>query len=474
VKKKSVIFIEPAGRLSNVFENYMKLPLMGTLYLGTILHERGYDVRIINENIIDKEIDPFEIRADVFCITALTVSANRAKILARQIRETYSESRIIMGGTHASVSPEEFTDIADHVVIGEAEEIIEDLIEGRFQDKIVHGSHIKDLEALPLVNYALMEGFDNMSILPIMTSRGCPFDCSFCTVTQIFGKKFRMQSAERVVAEVENALKHFKNRNFFFYDDNFTASKNRIKLLCDLLMQQKLNISWAAQVRADVARDPELVRKMAVAVCRWVYIGFESINDEALKAMHKSQTRSDIEKTIRILRDAGIRIHGMFIFGDDHDTLETMNATVDFAIKNEIDTVQFMVLTPFPGTQIYEAIVGENRLLHKNWDYYNAMFIVFRPKRMQPHRLLHGTHLAYRRFYSLRRTFMDTVWLGFNAFVDALVWNFQSSTRYTLDLIFMRAGAKTIIGKYSRLYKTYGEYLDSIEKNAVLNGNDHS
>lgn len=472
--KKSVIFIEPTGHMSNVFENYMHLPLLGSLYLATILHHNGYRVRVINENILGREVDPFEIQADVFCLTALTVSASRAKFLAAQLRMIYPDCRVLIGGIHASLLPEEFTDVADHVVVGEAEEIIVDLVEGRIQEKVVAGRRVENLADLPPINYALLDGFSTMNIVPVMTSRGCPFDCTFCTVSKIFGRKFRKVSAERVVADVENAMGYFSSKEFFFYDDNFTADRRRVDAICDLVLKKKLGIDWAAQVRCDLAENPNLVAKMAKAGCRWVYIGFESIEDETLKALHKSQTRADIVHAIQVFHQYGINIHGMFMFGEDHNTLETIDQTVEFATQHGIDTVQFMILTPFPGTRCYEDLAGSNRLLHKNWDYYNAMYIVFQPARMSPERLQIETYRAYRRFYSLRRTASDMLFMSFNVLLDALVFNFRRANAYRLSTVFIRAGAKAIIGKCSDAHIAYLSYLKNVEQRKLLENSTQS
>ena len=277
-----------------------------------------------------------------------------------------------------------------------------------------------------------------------------------------------MQTPERIVAEIENALASTNDRTFFFYDDNFTANPKRMHELCDLLIEKKLNISWSAQVRSDIARDPELVQKMAKAGCYFVFIGFESIDDEALKAMHKSQTRSDIEKAIRVIHTYGIGIHGMFMFGDDHCTTENITNTVNFAMQHDIDTVQFMILTPFPGTQIYDQIVSEKRLFHRDWDYYNAMFIVFQPKLMSAANLQSETTLAYGRFYSLWKAVTDAVWLIINVFLDALVWNFRNANRYNLKSMVIRAAAGSIVSKYSHSYDTYAKYLKDIERKQIL------
>lgn len=464
MKNKSVIFIEPSGKMSNVFENYMKLPLMGSLYLATILHNADYPVVILNENIMAQEIDPFEIEADVFCITALTVSSGRAKQLAAQIKNIYPQSLVIVGGIHASLRPQDFCEVADHVVVGEAETIIVDLVEGRFKEKIVHGVPFEDLDSLPLVNYSLLNSAQSLRTIPVMTSRGCPFDCNFCTVTKIFGQRFRMQSPERIVAEIENTFKYFKSKSYFFYDDNFSADKKRVRAFCDLLTEHKLDINWSIQVRTDLTQDQKLVEQMAAVGLNWVNIGFESIDDEVLAALHKNQTCADIERAIKILHSYGINIHGMFMFGEDNDTPENIEKTVDFAIKNEIDTVQFSILTPFPGTRIYETIVQSNRLLHTTWDYYNGMFIVFMPKNMTPTRLINITYDAYRKFYSLKRNLHDLFLMSINVLLDAAVWNFKRANRYSLDALFTRTGAHIIVGKYYSTYGNYLKYIDKIEK----------
>jgi radical SAM superfamily enzyme YgiQ (UPF0313 family) len=347
-----------------------------------------------------------------------------------------------------------------------------DIVEEKFSEQIIHGSPLADLDQLPMVNYNLLEGVDRLNIIPIMTSRGCPFDCNFCTVTKIFGRKFRMQSAQRVFAEIENVYTHFNGKGFFLYDDNFSANKNRVHELCNLMLNKKLVIPLSAQVRADLANDPELVSKMAQVGLKWVYVGFESIHDTTLQALHKSQTRADIERAIACFHRYGVNIHGMFMFGEDHDTVESITQTADFAIKQEIDTVQFMILTPFPGTQCYDRLLQAKRLYHTNWDYYNAMFAVFQPKNISPTRLIQETYKAYRKFYSLRRSLVDLLSLLFHATLDALTWNFSNAGRYNLDHLYLRIGANTIVSQYADIYDSYMKYLTDIERKTVLKQTD--
>ncbi len=464
---KSVVFIEPAAKLTNVFDSYMRMPLLGTLYLGTILHERGYDVRIYNENVLGRRVDPFEVQADVYCLSALTPSASRAKLLAGQLRASHPGAHIIVGGIHASLLPDEFAGVADHVVCGEAESIIEDLVEGRCTTPIVQGKMVEDLEALPPTNYGLVVGHEDMDTVPIMTSRGCPFDCNFCTVTRIFGRGYRMQSPARVLAEVKHALSYFTTRDVFFYDDNLTANRQRIIELCELLIAEGVDLRWTAQVRSDAARDPELVRLMARAGCRWVCVGFESIDDATLAALHKHQTRADIERAIATFHDAGINVHGMFIFGEDHDTVTSLRRTVEFTREQRVDTAQFMILTPFPGTRLYDDMVAANRIIHCNWDYYNGMFTVFPPRHMGPLRLQEETYRAYRDFYSPGRTSLELLGMLGRVGLDALTWNFGAAGRHRFESKVVRLGATAIIGRYTPIQEAYLRFLGELETQRV-------
>jgi radical SAM superfamily enzyme YgiQ (UPF0313 family) len=320
-----------------------------------------------------------------------------------------------------------------------------------------------DLDQLPLVNYQLLKNMVRMDFIPVMTSRGCPFDCNLCTVTKIFGRKFRRQSPHRVIREIKHALRSFKTRDIFFYDDNFTADPKRAGVIFDEMIRQNLPISFSMQTRSDVASQPGFLEKMRRAGCNRVFIGFESINDDTLKALHKSQTRADVENAIVQLHRHGILIHGMFILGEDNDTPENITNTVDFAIEKDIDTVQFMVLTPFPGTKVYEDLKQQGRIYHENWDNYDGMYIVYRPKRMTAVKLQQACIAAYRRFYSLRRTVMDSLRFATSISLDALVWNFRRLYKYDLSNVFVRFGAKLIVRRWSQINRNYLKFLENAD-----------
>jgi len=185
------------------------------------------------------------------------------------------------------------------------------------------------------------------------------------------------------------------------YDDNFVANKKRTKALLKAMIAADLTPNWTAQVRVDVAKDPELMDLMKRAGCHTVYIGLESVNPKTLEVYNKNQTVEDIEWCINKLHDNGIRIHGMFVFGSDYDDVSTIHDTVRFAKKNDLDTVQFLILTPLPGTGCYKDLDDAGRIVSKDWSLYDAHHIVFTPKNMSYYELQSETVKAARRFYSI-------------------------------------------------------------------------
>ncbi|MFQ5354482.1 MAG: B12-binding domain-containing radical SAM protein, partial [Thermodesulfobacteriota bacterium] len=263
----------------------------------------------------------------------------------------------------------------------------------------------KDVNTIPVPDFTLMSGFEEnpykkISITPIMTSRGCPYDCNFCSVTSMFGRKYRFRKTELVLEELRRN-KEGGGKWVFFYDDNFVANKKRTKMLLRAMIAEGLTPKWTAQVRVDVAKDPELMDLMKQSGCHTVYIGLESVNPETLEIYNKNQTVEDIEWCIGKLHDKGIRIHGMFVFGSDYDHISTIHDTVRFAKHNNIDTVQFLILTPLPGTGCYKDLDDAGRIVSKDWSLYDAHHVVFTPKHMSYFELQSETVQAARRFYSV-------------------------------------------------------------------------
>ncbi|RKY80796.1 radical SAM protein, partial [candidate division KSB1 bacterium] len=236
------------------------------------------------------------------------------------------------------------------------------------------------------------------TFLPILTSRGCPFNCSFCSVTGMFGKKYRFRSTENIIEELRN-YNHNKNV-IFFYDDNFTANRERAKELCKAMIKENFKFKWSTQVRVDIAKDEELVRLMKKSGCHTLYIGFESVNPESLKEMQKSQSVEDIKSAIKILKKYKIHIHGMFVYGFDTDTEGSIRETLKFAKSSGISSAQFLILTPLPGSATYNALKNQGRIKFKEWSLYDAHHVVFEPVNLTMAQLQHAQIESHQKFYS--------------------------------------------------------------------------
>lgn len=409
-----ISLIEPKSPGYHVFSGYL-LPRLGPPLLGKILKDKGHEVKIFCEDI--SEIDWSEVYcSDLVGISTITSTAPRAYLIADKIRGR--KIPVVMGGAHPTFLPEESLEHADYVVRGEGEETVTELVqflEGTLSIEKIRGvsywkngspKHnplrppIKDLDSLPFPDLTLIKGYEKIKITPISTSRGCPYNCIFCSVTKMFGHRYRYRSPENIMKEIEE-----KNPQYiFFYDDNFTANLPRAKKLLKLMIEKGLTPPWSAQTRTEVVRDKELLNLMRASNCFLLHLGLESINPETLKAYNKKQETEDIVKSVKILAKYGIKVHGMFVLGSDADTLKTIKKTVKFAKKSAIFTTQFLILTPLPGTELYTQLENEKRIFTKNWSLYDGHHVVYQPKQMSIWELQTETFKAMRKFYSLKTT----------------------------------------------------------------------
>jgi radical SAM superfamily enzyme YgiQ (UPF0313 family) len=411
---KKIILIEPKGSKYNVYSTF-KLPRLGLAIIGAILKRAGYDVTIFAESI--SKIDFEELfKADAVGISTLTCTAPRAYALGDVIREN-SSAKVFMGGPHVSFLPEEALNHCDYVLRGEAEDTILPFIKAleanegfnkipglsyKENGRIIHTGNkglVKDLDSLPSPDLDLYTARIPKNVAPVVTSRGCPYGCTFCSVTKMFGRGYRANSVDRVIADVKDIIE--KGYDWiFFYDDNFVANPKRTKAILRKIIDEKIQFKWGAQVRAEIAKDSELLELMKLAGADFLYIGFESINPSTLECFNKNQSVEDIEKSINEIHKYGINIHGMFVIGSDADDSNIIPSTVDFAIKNRIDTIQLMALVPLPGTVVYNQIQKENRILTYDWSKYDAHYVVFKPLKMTPYELQWGIIKGLAKFYS--------------------------------------------------------------------------
>src|SRR5438874_939621 len=411
---KKLVFVEPKSTHLHVYSKVC-IPRLGSVLLGTIMRAKGYDVRVYIEDI--HNLDMAEVlSADLVAISAITSTAPQSYRLADKVRET--GAIVLMGGTHTSFLPEEGMQHADFVVRGEGEFAFQELVDaiqgGEGFDRIqnltyrtadgraVHNAErpkIPNLDVNPIPDYHLIEGWKPGGVISVATSRGCPFSCTFCSVPGMYGHAFRTHSVARVLEELGV---HKGNAYTFFADDIFTANKKRCKELLRGMIDRDLTPMWGAQVRTETVDDPELLQLMRDSNCFNVYVGFESINPRTLKLFQKKQDLAKIERSIERFHAHKIRIHGMFVVGSDEDDLETLDATVTFARKHDIDSIQFMILTPIPGSPDWDTIYaqGEKYVISRNWQFYDGHHCVHQPRRMSPYELQTGAIKAMEKFYS--------------------------------------------------------------------------
>jgi len=410
----NIYFIEAKSPGSHIFSR-TALPRLGTILLATILNKKGYNTQAFIEDIVAPDWSLLE-NADMICISSISSTATRAFQLAERFRKLGIP--VVLGGVHSTFLPDESLSYADYVVRGEGEETLVELIEhlgaGKPLDsirglsfrnssnEIVHNPSrelIKDLNEAPIPNFGLVYKWaEKAKVIPIATSRGCPFACKFCSVIPMFGRKYRFKSIDRILEEIKAAASH--KCHTFFIDDNFAANKKRTKTLLKALIDRNIKLEWSAQVRTDIAKDEELLDLMKKAGCFSVYIGFESINPKTLDLYNKGQGLQDIENSIKAVQKRSINIHGMFVLGSDTDDIQTIRNTATFAKKLHIDSIQFMMLTPLPGTPVFDELKSSGRLIHTEWNKYDAHHAVFEPKLMTAFELHVETLKAMSKFYS--------------------------------------------------------------------------
>jgi anaerobic magnesium-protoporphyrin IX monomethyl ester cyclase len=384
---------------------------LGLPIIGAALTRAGHDVRIYNPQLAPIDWDDV-YTSELVGLSSTTSTSPAAYEIADELRRR--RIPVIIGGSHVTFMADEALAHADFVARGEGGEQIMldvvDVMEGRKQVADVVGISFRrngetvhnplhqacaDLDTLPFPDLTLIKGYERLSNTPIMTSWGCPFACNFCSVTAMFGRKYRFRSAESVVAEIKE-----KNpEKIFFYDDNFAANRRRLKRLLQLMIDEGIKVRWGAQVRTDVVRDPELLDLMRASGADFVALGLESVSQDTLDHFEKSQTVGDIEHAIKVLHDYGIRSHGMFVLGAEHDQADSVRETVTFALKNKIDTVMMNILTPLPGTQQFEELDAAGRIFTKDWHLYDAQHAVFHPRHMSAAKLQKDVLREQRRFY---------------------------------------------------------------------------
>jgi radical SAM superfamily enzyme YgiQ (UPF0313 family) len=401
---KKLLLINPVGRRSGMLLSRSTLyPPLGLAYVAGATPP-DWDAQIVDENF-----EPFQFEeADLVGITSFTATANRAYEIARIYRDR--KIKVIMGGVHASMAPDEAVRYVDAVVIGEVEniwgQVLRDFEENRLSQRY-EGSKV-DL-SVPGVRPRRDLLHPDYVWDSIQTSRGCPYNCEFCSVSRYLGKEYRRRNVDDVLDE----LASMKNdRPIFFVDDNLIGHTKQDKLASEELfagmIKNKLNKKWIMQCSINGADDERLVELAAKAGWTAAFIGFEAIDESTLRGMKKHQNvRAGVEgysKAAEIFHKYHVAVVGLFILGSDDEPASYYERLADFLLRSGIDAFQITILTPLPGTALMERVLAEDRLLYtdfpKDWEKFRMSHVVIRPRGTTAEIIYEGNNYIKNRLYS--------------------------------------------------------------------------
>ena len=403
---KKLLLINPVGRRSgSLLSRFSTFQPLGLAYIAAVTPS-GWEVKIADENFGPCEPED----ADLVGITAFTGNINRAYELARIYRER--SIKVVLGGIHASMIPEEALRYVDAVVVGEAEEIWGKVIEDAEQGRL---AGIYTGPRVDLSRFTVRPRRDLLSpryvFQSIQTSRGCPFRCEFCSVSRYLGTAYRQREPAAVLAE----LAEIKGKFVFFLDDNLVGysaeSRDRAKELFRGMIDRGLKKRWWMQTSINSADDEELLSLAGRAGCMFALIGFESISTESLSEMKKGvNIKVGVENYRRVIaafHRHGIGVIGSFIIGNDNESPAYYKALARFLVAAGVDIVQMFILTPLPGTALMERTTAENRLLAvqfpEDWARYRLSYVVRKTVGVDADTIYRGDNFVKHHLYSFPR-----------------------------------------------------------------------
>lgn len=416
------------------FTNYPQPP-MGLALLAAVLEEKGFQVNIIDANaqkIEPEKISSFVKGANAAGITAMTPTIAEAINIAQHIKKSHPDLPVILGGPHATLLPEETLNEVpqiDIVVKGEGEETFIKLLhalKGKEPLDEISGICFRkngiavnnppgpsqaELDTLPFLAYHLLPMGKykphpphgrSLPFAALITSRGCPYKCSYCS-KPVFGYKFRAQSPERVVEEISYYQKRFGIREIAFYDDVFTLNKKRAYAIAEEILKRNLKIHWTCETRVDLI-DKELLQHIKASGCYSISYGIESASQKILQVINKNTTIEQAEEATYLTRAVGLQTVGYFMIGCPEESTETIKNTIELAKRLKLDYAQFSIATPLPGTEFYKLYKYQNKS-PISWDKFIYDGIlgkespVFESLSLSRHDLQQWRVKAYKEFY---------------------------------------------------------------------------
>jgi len=397
------------------------LPPLGLAYLAASLRGHGHSVSVKDLNVEDppSDLTPF----DLVGITADTPRYPLALEWAQRAKQ--SGARVILGGPHVTFLDEEplLRGWVDVVVRGEGELIFPSLVDflqsnqdlaelpglSYREDGLIRRTAdgeipadldslpfpARDLLAMPLYRHLELAG---RPITSLITSRGCPFRCTFCASSRFSGTRWRTRSIPSILEEIGEIRGRYGFSALAFLDDNFTLDPARVIAICEQILERRWDLKWWCFSRPDtIIKNEEMVEAMAAAGARYVFMGIESASQRVLDSYGKRAQAETAEEAVRLLRRYGIDTTASYVLGEVEETEEMIQATVRQAIQLRTGTAQFSLLTPYPGTNLYERV--RDRIFQSDWSQFDCLHPTFRLDHISPSRLQELLRLAYRSFY---------------------------------------------------------------------------
>lgn len=403
-------------------------PSLGLAYIAAVLEKAGHQVTYLDcsaEQITVKgAIEKIKAGGENFGFVGLTATTpliNNALAIARGVKELLPATKVVFGGVHPSILPDEVLAEAsvDFVAVDEGEEIMRDLADGKNPAQIWGLCYkndgqmiknplrplIKDLDALPPPAYHLLPmdkyypavgSYRRLPVMIMFATRGCPGRCTFCY--QTFRGVVRRRSARNIIEEIKILQRDYGIREVAFYDDTFTLFKEVVKEFCDIIEKEKIDLTWSCFTRVDHINE-DLLRVMKKAGCHLILFGVESADEQILKNINKRISLTQVMAAVKMARRIGIETRASFMIGNQGETEETIQKTIDFAIKLDPDEVQFNIATAYPGTELFNWAKDQGYIKSFNWDDYSMSNVVLELPGLSREKMQFYYETAHRRFY---------------------------------------------------------------------------
>ena len=439
-----ILLINPPTAFSQIYGDWDLSDLdtysapLGILYIASYLRENNHEPYVLDLEALKwdfKQIEEFAstFKPDIIGITSMTINFMSAHKIASFFKGIFRSVPIILGGAHITATPIEtmskypefdygvygegeitFLEFVEKIKLNETVTCVKGLVRRDEDYTIIINEprpYIENLDDLPFPAWDLLENFPQQyphSILEskrlpaasIMTTRGCPFHCTFCD-NKIFGTKVRHFSADYTIRMINHLIDNYGIKDLMILDDNFLLNQKKLFDICDTIVNDRLDLTWYCMAHAHTITEDKLT-KMKNAGCWFLELGIESGNSDILNDIRKTTTKDEIAHVIKMAKKVGLKTKGNFIFGFPGETLKTIEESINFAIDIKLDFFQQNFLTIWPGCEIFTQITDDKN----NYEYYNSDWnslahqrITFIPKGMSKADMLNGSKMAFRRFY---------------------------------------------------------------------------